>query len=399
MSARRETAPVTDDEQGSGRLRVLFVTRKWPPAVGGMEIYCRELLRALKSHADVEAIALPGRADGRPPSPFGLLGFGLSAGLSILLKRRRVDVVHGGDLSVWPLVVMARISQKSPRLVLSAHGTDIAFAFRLGIAASLYRSYLRLGATCLGKNAIVLANSRATAALCRDGGFRQIATIPLATRSEEDQTSADGTTPAAEPISGRYILFVGRLIERKGCAWFIQDVLPKLAPDMQLVVAGTVWDEREGDALDDPRVTFLGAVHGQALAQLRAEAIAVVMPNLDRGIESFEGFGLTAPEAAAAGAVVLASAVDGITDAVVDGVSGFLLPAGDHQAWASKIAEIAGWSETTRANFTRKARAAVAAHYSWARVAEATLGCYRAHGNGKAEPAASAMSGTAESRP
>lgn len=55
--------------------RVLFVTRKWPPAVGGMELYSREIARAMARLASVDVIALPGLPDGRPPSMPKLAAF------------------------------------------------------------------------------------------------------------------------------------------------------------------------------------------------------------------------------------------------------------------------------------------------------------------------------------
>src|SRR5690606_10595555 len=59
------------------KLRVLFVTRKWPPAVGGMEVYCRELVNELDERVALDLEALPGRSDGQPPSTLALVGFGV----------------------------------------------------------------------------------------------------------------------------------------------------------------------------------------------------------------------------------------------------------------------------------------------------------------------------------
>jgi glycosyltransferase involved in cell wall biosynthesis len=133
-------------------------------------------------------------------------------------------------------------------------------------------------------------------------------------------------------------------------------------------------------------------VYGDDLARLRARALAVVVPNLPRET-AFEGFGLVALEGAADGGVVLAAETDGLPAAVVDGETGFLLPAGDAEAWARKIREVESWDADQRAVFVARARQRVATDFTWRRVADETLAlCARARANprsagtGKIEP-------------
>jgi len=68
----------------------------------------------------------------------------------------------------------------------------------------------------------------------------------------------------------------------------------------------------------------------------------------------WEGFPITPLEAQACGCVPIATHLPGITDAgIVDGVTGFLLPLGDTEAFARRIAELANdpvqWAEMSRA--------------------------------------------------
>ena len=371
----RELAPPGVDpgapreaQAGKADIRVLFLTRKWPPAIGGMEAYCRDLTRELPERVSIEVRALPGRADGRPPSPAAIVRFGLATAFRLLVRRADWTVAHGGDLSVWPLVWLACLKSGVPAAVLSAHGTDIALAHRRGIAAHLYAAYLRLAIRFL-PGVEVLANSRATAGLCRKVGFAAVAVVPLAVPESASRPAAP------EP----YVLLFGRLIRRKGCAWFIREVLPGLDPALRLVVAGTVWDEDERRALSAPRVEYVGPVSPDDRDRLAAAATAVVVPNIDPTAEGFEGFGLAATEAAAAGGVVLASRLHGLADAVIDGETGFLLPAGDAAAWAAKIDEVAAWPAARRSAFTAACQERVAKAYSWRRVADETVAAYRQH--------------------
>ena len=175
---------------------------------------------------------------------------------------------------------------------------------------------------------------------------------------------------------GNFVLFAGRLVERKGCSWFIRNVLPKLPEGLNLKVAGTIWSASEGKALGEPRVDYVGPQESHAIARLYATACCVVIPNLELPNGEFEGFGLVATEASACGGVPLASACGGLREAVVDEVTGFLLPPGKPEAWVSKIGEISQWSADKRATFIERSVAETAARYSWTRVALETFQAY-----------------------
>ena len=367
--------------------RILFITRKWPPAVGGMETYCAEYVRRLQASASVDLIALPGRPDGRAPGAFRIGLFGLQAALRILTGRGRHDVVHGGDLAVWPLVALAAAIGRARSAVLSVHGTDIAYGrsvageARAGSHKQIaYRAYLALFRR-LAPRIRLIANSHATARLLTEAGFKRVHTVLLAAPPATRRDDAAPDRKAGPP--GRparpYVCFVGRLIERKGARWFIEHVLPMLDPDIMFCVAGPIEDPCEGAALEHPRVRYLGPVFGAALARLRAGAIATVLPNRPGdGPLDFEGFGLAAVEAARDGAVVIATAADGLCDAVRDGETGFLTAPGDARAMAARIAAVRAWSDDERAAFLANAAAVVRSAFGWDRVMQESVAVYDA---------------------
>ena len=82
---------------------ILFVTRKWAPATGGMETYCLRLTETLAEHEPVEVIALKGRANGMPPGVLALLAFPFTVIARCLARREAPRVLHLGDMAVWPL--------------------------------------------------------------------------------------------------------------------------------------------------------------------------------------------------------------------------------------------------------------------------------------------------------
>ncbi len=345
---------------------VLFITRKWAPAVGGMETYCQRLTEELSDTVPVEVIALSGRKNGQPPRPTALALFPFSVLHRIARIRIKPTIVHLGDMAIWPLGLMARLFFPSAHLILSAHGTDVSYGLRGGLKGSAFEAFQKLGAWLL-PGARTIANSDATRRRLGELGWHCVAKVPLAT---------DLDAPAEQPVETNTIVFAGRLVQRKGCAWFINRVLPLLPDNTRLTVIGTVWDASEQTALNHPQVEFLGGLSQSQLVHHFARAGCVIVPNIDIGNGEFEGFGLVAPEAASAGGVVLAAATGGLTDAVIDGETGFLLPPGNAQDWADKIVEIAGWSSEKRTQFTRQSRLRAKEHFNWKRVAQATLAAY-----------------------
>jgi phosphatidylinositol alpha-1,6-mannosyltransferase len=140
------------------------------------------------------------------------------------------------------------------------------------------------------------------------------------------------------------ILFVGRLVRRKGLAWFVAEVLPTLAlryNDLKLVVLG---DGPERAAIAEvamshkvaDRIIWLGKRSDAEKAHWFAKAGVCVMPNIIiRG--DMEGFGIVALEAAAAGCPVVAADLEGLRDAVTDGESGALVRPGDAKQWIAAL--------------------------------------------------------------
>lgn len=348
-------------------ISVCFVTRKWPPAIGGMETYSKRLADELSRMVDLQVIALPGRKSGLPPSWISLLLFPFTIIRQWFARPRKPDILHLGDMAIWPAALLAGLLRGRTRVLISAHGTDVSFARRKSMRGSIYAAYLRLGARLL-RDARIIANSRATAEAAAETGWTNAWVIPLAT--DLGGARPDGTH------TGR-ILFCGRLIELKGCKWFVQNVLPKLPDQVEVDVAGTIWDEGEASILSHPQVRYLGFLTGEELVAAYRSALCTVIPNIPLSTGQFEGFGLVAPEAAASGGLVLASNHGGLADAVIDGKSGFLLPAGDADAWAAKIAKISRWSEAHRREFLEKAQRTVADDYAWSTVASRTLSAYR----------------------
>jgi glycosyltransferase involved in cell wall biosynthesis len=344
---------------------LLFITRKWPPGVGGMEIYSREIARELGRLCETKVLALPGRPDGQPPNALALIAFVTRCAWHLLRNSNEYDFVLLGDLVLAPLALFCRRSSRKVRIGVALHGSDVAYHVREGIRPRFYRAYLLLIVLLRRTIGVLIANSEATARQAALIGLTGARVVPLAVR----------LPPPMEPAPVRpQILFVGRIMPFKGAGWFADEVLPALPGDIRLLVAGTAWDDSEVARLArNERVDLLGPVFGPELRELRATSICVIVPNIPLGGRIFEGFGLVALEGAADGGIVLASNLHGLSSAIIDGETGFLLPPEDKQAWQRQIQSIMSWSIEQRASFIGRARDCLAREFSWEATARKTL--------------------------
>ena len=116
--------------------------------------------------------------------------------------------------------------------------------------------------------------------------------------------------------------------------------------ELDLVVIGIGKDasllehsERRG-ARD--RVHLLSAVHGDDLAQ------AISSCDILLSTSEYEGFGLTIVEGMSCGLPVVAMAVGGVTDLVIEGTTGYLVPEGDVDGFAQRLVDLCASVELRR---------------------------------------------------
>jgi phosphatidylinositol alpha-1,6-mannosyltransferase len=335
---------MSPDAGGAGKPRLLLVSRKWPPAVGGMETYSVELAASLAERFEVDLRVLPGRDDGRPPSLPRVAWFVLLAMLGAFRDARRHPLAVFADPVLLPVALCHRLAAPRQRRLVVVYGLDLVYQQRRGLLPWCYRGFFALFRRCQGVFAAIVAISSHTAAIARNAGLREVAVVHPSLPSNA-LTSAGPTTrplPAAWVAAGSRVLYFGRLVPRKGALWFAEQVMPKLDGDVEFFVVGHATDPRVRQRLEHcPRTHCLGRMDSAELAALIRDADVVVMPNVATpDAQDVEGFGLAAIEATALGGRLLAARIDGIVDAVVDGVTGTLVPAGDTQAWVAAVNQV-----------------------------------------------------------
>jgi phosphatidylinositol alpha-mannosyltransferase len=135
--------------------------------------------------------------------------------------------------------------------------------------------------------------------------------------------------------TGPTIFFIGRHEERKGLAVLL-DALRHLRADVTVWVGGTGPQTESLRARHggDPRIEWLGRLSDDEVASRMCGADVFCAPSLHG-----ESFGVVLLEAMAAGAVVVASALDGYANVATDGVDSLLTPPGDSEALARALTQ------------------------------------------------------------
>ncbi|MDQ1628147.1 MAG: hypothetical protein QOI54_1891 [Actinomycetota bacterium] len=205
---------------------------------------------------------------------------------------------------------------------------------------------------------------------------RRISVVPVGV--DVDHLAEEGPTLARS--SSKRLVTIGRLVRHRGIETIIE-ALPRL-PDVELLVAGGSTGEDLGEDPDvrrlrrcafdrgvSDRVQLLGWVpHSDVPRLLRSADVFVTMP-------WYEPSGTTALEAMACGRPVVAAAVGGLLDTVLDGASGLLVPPRRPDLLVSALRMLLG-DTLRREEMGMFAGVHARARYSWPRIAAETLQCY-----------------------
>lgn len=335
-------------------MRLLFVSHSLPPEdrpmdnVGGMQRVAIDLHDSLLPHRGAEVRALVLR------SPWSQRHWRTPLFMARAIReirgmaeRKEIDAVLFSSMVTGALAVPLRRH-------LARHGVFSA-AIANGLDATTptwpYPHFVRKVFHSLD---LVLPISNATAAACHARGLPhdKCSVVLLGIRLDRFNTPESRprarahlrqrfSVPAVNGDSGLILCSVGRLVPRKGVAWFVDNVMPLLPEDVQFLVAGEGPERARIEAAIDRhglpgRVRLLGAVSDEDLEVLYQGSDLFMMPNVPVPGD-MEGFGLVMVEAGLCGLPVVAAAIEGIADVVTEGENGHLVTTGDAAGFADAI--------------------------------------------------------------
>ena len=261
-----------------------------------------------------------------------------------LMRRERFDAIHAH----WavPQGVVASILKRrfGVPVVTTTHGGDI-YALNGGPARRAKTWALR---TSDHITAVSSALKSDVVALGIDE--RRIDVLPMGVDTTRFTPHAFSPALRARlnPL-GPVLLFVGRLVEKKGARYAIE-AMPQIVaahPDARMIVVG---EGPERDALErlardlgvEGSVTFAGAVANAELPAYYASADLFIGPSIVEGNGDTESFGVVFAEAMASGCPVIATDAGGIGDVTGNGAYARIVPQRDAGAIAAAACELLG---------------------------------------------------------
>ena len=242
-------------------------------------------------------------------------------------RHVRPEVIHAHWLI--PAGVSSRALARRVPLVVTTLGGDL-YALRGGVGRWLKRRVVAAARVVTVMNADM-------ADRVRELGGRDVRVMPMGARFS---TVTPSPASAESPLR---LLAVGRLVPKKG----FDVLLGALAsvPDAVLTIVGdgpSGAELRESAARLGDHVTFAGQLGRSELDAAYAAADVAVFPSVPAASGDQDGLPVAMLEAMGSGLAVIASDLPGLSEAIEDGVSGVLVPAGDSDALATAIGEVAG---------------------------------------------------------
>jgi colanic acid/amylovoran biosynthesis glycosyltransferase len=260
------------------------------------------------------------------------------------LRAARPALIHA-HFGTDGLLVLPLARALGVPLITSLRGYDVTRSdgALLGSGRPIWIRYV-IGKKRLQRDgALFLAVSDALRQQAIARGYPEARTI-----THYNGVDLDRFHPDVTPREPGLVLHVGRLVEKKGTKVLIE-ALAKVA-DAKLIVIGDgplrTALERQARELG-ARVRFLGELPSDEVAQRMRRASVLAAPSLTAADGDAEGLPNVVVEAAASGLPVVGTRHSGIPEAIDDGATGSLVPEGDADALAARLAELLG-SESLR---------------------------------------------------
>jgi starch synthase len=400
----------------SGRdLTALILTNEYPPSVyGGAGIHVAELTRELgkrigldiRTFGDQDSAAPDRRERGYPPAhdlahavePMRGAWAALSRDLAMAIDPVEADVVHCHTWYTHLAGILVKQAYGIP-LVITVHSLEPLRPWKREQLAGGYDVSTWVERTALELADAVIAVSHGT----RQDVLRLFGVQPERVHVIHNGIDADFFAPdPATDVLERYgidrsvpfILFVGRITRQKGIVHLVR-AIRHLDPGIGVVLCAGQPDTPEIAREMDDAVAAAQAAHAnvvwipemvsrEAVRQLYSHAALFVCPSV------YEPFGIINLEAMACERAVLATAVGGIPEVVVDGETGRLLPlqlrADDPMTPANPdrfARDLASAVNALMSDPERRARMGAAGRrraverFSWASIADQTVALYR----------------------
>lgn len=287
------------------------------------------------------------------------------------IRTWKPDVIHAHWLLPQGLVACIAARGRTP-VVCTSHGGDL-FGLRDMLSRCLKAWTLK---QC---SAVTVVSQSMVEVVSQLSPKTTVEVIPMGT-----DLSGLFTPPHASVVrEDNHIIFVGRLVEKKGIRYLLEAFarLRNLHSDLKLTVIGDGPLEGEiqrmVSALGIEKATFLlGSLPHNELPRFYRRATFAVFPFVVARGGDQEGFGLVVVEAMGCGCPVIASDLPAIHHSITPEVTGILVPAGNVDALADAIQRCLS-DASLRSRMAVSAQRSVRERFDWPSVAARYSGLFK----------------------
>jgi glycosyltransferase involved in cell wall biosynthesis len=270
--------------------------------------------------------------------PFFLLFQLLS--LMKIIKRENIDIIHSHWIIPQGFVaaLYKRIFNKNIKILATSHGADI-FTFD-NIIGNFIKKF-----TLQNIDMVTAVSNTIKDKVMETGYDEDIRVYPMGVDKELfNPGKKDMSIRENLNIRGDFLLFVGRLSEKKGLKYLLEampDVIKEF-PLISLIVIGDgplkndfIYLAKKLDIIDN--VTFLGPLAHEKLPSFFATADIFIGPSITAKSGDSEGFGLVLAEAMSCGTLLLTTDLPVIKEIVKDNETGFIVKQKNSKELSEKI--------------------------------------------------------------
>ena len=282
-----------------------------------------------------------------------------------LLRRVRIDLIHAHWLIPQGLaaVLASRLARASVPILCTSHGADL-FALRGLLWEGLKRFVI-----ASSSGLTVVSQTMHEKLLKMGKSTTPTRVIPMGVDLEER------FSPCPKPRREQSLLFVGRLVEKKGLEYLIR-AMPRILekhPGVTLTIVGRGPEEAAvrnlcGTLGIMPQVRFFGALPNSEMNALYQASEVLVFPSVVAKDGDQEGFGLVMVEAMGCECAVVATDLPAIRDIIVDGKTGLIVPEKDPEVLADNILMLLE-NPGLRSSLGHDGRSFVWERYDWRNIA------------------------------
>jgi alpha-maltose-1-phosphate synthase len=381
-------------------MRVGLLTREFPPTIyGGAGVHVDYLSRELRDLVDLTVLCMgderPGAlafAETDPRFPGGnQVLHTISADLAMVAACDGLDLVHSHTWYANLAGHLAKLLYGVPHVV-SAHSLEPLRPWKAEQLGGGYRVSSWVERTAYLAADAVIAVSNGMAADVR-AAYPELDPSRISVVYNGIDADFYAPDPSTDVLAGLgvdvtrpYVTFVGRITRQKGVPHLLRAALA-FDPALQILLLAGAADTPDLKVETDEEIATLRASRDgvfvvsemlprESVRQVLTHTRAFLCPSV------YEPLGIVNLEAMACGAAVVASAVGGIPEVVVDGTTGLLVPytpedpQGFESRFAAAVNELAG--DPARATAMGVAgRARAVESFGWSAIAAQTVELYR----------------------